>query len=48
MEEQDISELANYIVGEIVREDFFYAMREYGGFKIKTTANKIIEWWVDV
>lgn len=42
---ESIEELARYIVNEIEKEDFFYAMKHYGGFKIKTTARKLLDWW---
>lgn len=42
---ESIEELARYIVNEIEKEDFFYAMKHYGGFKIKTTAKQILDWW---
>ena len=45
---ETIEELADYIVNEIEKEDFFYAMRHYGKFKIKGTAEKILNWWDDV
>ena len=46
--EQTIEELANYIINEIYKEDFFCAMRDYGGFKMKTTAKQISEWWDEI
>ena len=45
---ETIEELAKYIVNEIEREDFFYAIKHYGGFKIKTTAKKLLDWWDEV
>ena len=41
---ETIEQLANYIVEEIEKEDFIHAMKHYGGFKMKTTAKKIIKW----
>ena len=41
---EEISELANYIIKEIEKEDFYYAMRHYGCFRAKTTAKQILEW----
>ena len=43
--EQSIEELANYIVNEIEREDFIYALKHYGCYKIKTTVKEIRKWW---
>lgn len=40
--EQTIEELADYIVNEIEKEDFKYAMKHYGCYKIKTTAKKVL------
>lgn len=45
MMEQSIEELANYIVNEIEREDFIYALKHYGCYKIKTTVKEIRKWW---
>ena len=33
------------IVREIEREDFIYAIKHYGCFKIKTTVKDIKKWW---
>ena len=43
-EEQSLGELANEIVNEIEREDFIYAIKHYGCYKVKTTAKEIIKW----
>ena len=45
---KSVEELAAEIVNEIEREDFIYAMKRYGGFKIKTTAKQILEWWDEI
>ena len=45
MMEQSIEELANYIVNEIEREDFIYALKRYGCYKMKTTVKEIRKWW---
>ena len=45
---QTLSELATEIINESEREDFIYAMKHYGGFKIRTTAQKIVNWWDNV
>ena len=46
--EQSIGELADYIVEEIEKEDFIYAMKRYGGFKVKTTAKKLKQRWYEL
>lgn len=43
--EKTINELADEIVREIEREDFIYAIKHYGCFKIKTTVKDIKKWW---
>ena len=43
MTEQTIEELAEYIINEIEKEDLKYAIKQYGCFKIKTTARKIMK-----
>ena len=45
MMEQSIEELANYIVNEIEREDFIYALKRYGHYKIRTTPKELRKWW---
>lgn len=45
MMEQSIEELANYIVNEIEREDFIYALKRYGHYKMRTTAKELRKWW---
>lgn len=47
-EEQSLEELANEIINEIEREDFIYAIKHYGCYKVKTTAKEIIKWCEDV
>lgn len=47
-EEQSLGELANEIVNEIEREDFIYAIKHYGCYKVKTTAKEIIKWCENV
>lgn len=42
---QTIEELADYIVNEIEKEDFIYAIKHYGGFKVQTTAKQLKKWW---
>ena len=44
---ETIEELANYIVNEIEREDFIYAMKHYGSYKMHTTAKELKKWWED-
>ena len=46
--EKTLSELAEDIINEIEREDFIYAMKHYGGFKVKTTVKQVKKWWDDV
>ena len=43
-----LSKLATDIVNTIEREDFIYAMKHYGSFKIKKTAKELSEWWDEV
>ena len=45
MSDESIEDLANYIVKEIEREDFFCAMKKYGGFVIQTTSKNLANWW---
>lgn len=47
-EEQSLGELANEIINEIEREDFIYAIKHYGCYKVKTTAKEIIKWCENV
>lgn len=44
----ELSELAREIVKEIEKEDFHYALKRYGCFKIKTTVKELKEWWDEV
>ena len=46
--EQTIEELANDIINTIEREDFIYALKHYGCFKIEKTAKELKEWWNEV
>lgn len=39
--EKSLNELAEEILDEIEKEDFIYALKHYGGYKVKTTAKKI-------
>lgn len=48
MEEKTIEELADEIVSEIEREDFIYAMKRYGSYKVHTTVKELKKWWDDV
>ena len=43
-EEPTLQELAEEIINEIEREDFIYALKHYGCYKMKTTAKEIIKW----
>lgn len=47
MSDESINELADYIVNEIEKEDFIYALKHYGCFKIKTKAKDIKKWWCE-
>lgn len=46
--EQSIEELANYIVNEIEKEDFYYALKHYGNYRIEKKAKEIQKWWDDI
>ena len=48
MKEQTLEELADYIVNTIEKEDFFYAMKHYGGYKIRTTVKDLQKWWDEI
>ena len=41
---ESIHDLADYIVREIEKEDFFYAVKHYGGFIVETKAKDIQKW----
>jgi hypothetical protein len=43
--EKTIHELADEIVREIEREDFIYAIKHYGYYKMQTTVKDIKKWW---
>lgn len=47
-EEQNLEKLANEIINEIEREDFIYAIKHYGCYKVQTTAKEIIKWCENV
>ncbi len=38
----ELNRLADEIVNEIEKEDFIYALKHYGCYKIKTTAEKVL------
>lgn len=42
---QTIEELADYIVNEIEKEDFYYALKHYGCYKIEKTAKELKQRW---
>lgn len=48
MTEQTIEELANDIVNEIEKEDFYYALKHYGCYKVEKTARELKQWWENV
>lgn len=41
--EKSLEELAKEILDEIEKEDFIYALKHYGSYKVHTTARKIKE-----
>ena len=45
---ETIGDLANYIIDEIEKEDFLYAIKHFGCFKVQTTAKKIKEWCEEI
>ena len=46
--DEELNKLASEIIKEIEREDFHYALKRYGYFKIKTTVKELKEWWDEV
>lgn len=47
-EEKTLQELSREIINEIEREDFIYAIKHYGCYKVKTTAKEIRKWCENV
>ena len=43
--EESIEELAKYIIKEIEKEDFYDAIKHYGGFKIQCAAKDVANWY---
>lgn len=43
--EKSLEQLAGEILDEIEREDFIYAIKHYGCYKVKTTAKKFQQKW---